>query len=62
MLSLLSSVNGFTASPYSARGVVRSHVSMSTISDFSATKIDGTDVDLSAFKGKPTLILNVASL
>lgn len=39
------------------------HVRMaSSIADFKANKLDGTPCDLSAFKGKPTLVLNVASL
>jgi hypothetical protein len=36
--------------------------SMATFYDFSATKIDGTADDFSSYKGKPVLILNVASL
>lgn len=44
------------------RGGARSAVSMSTLADFKATKIDGSSVDLSSFTGKPTLVLNVASL
>ena len=34
---------------------------MSTIYDFSVKSIDGRDVSLAAFKGKPMLIVNVAS-
>ena len=30
--------------------------------DFKATKIDGSEVSMADYKGKPTLILNVASL
>ena len=44
------------------RGSGRAAVSMTSISDFKATKIDGTEIDLSSFKGKPTLVMNVASL
>ena len=62
MLSLLSSVNGFTASPISARTAARSHVSMASLADFKATKLDGSEVALSSFQGKPTLVVNVASL
>jgi len=40
----------------------RAAVSMSTMADFKGTKLDGAAVDLSSFKGKPTLVLNVASL
>lgn len=39
-----------------------SHVSMSTIADFEATKLDGSKAKLSDFAGKPTLVVNVASL
>lgn len=39
-----------------------SSVSMASLYDFSANKIDGTPVKFDEFKGKPTLILNVASL
>ena len=47
----------------SSRGVAaRAAVSMSTLVDFSANKIDGSKVDFKSFAGKPTLILNVASL
>jgi len=35
---------------------------MANFFDFSATKIDGSDVSMADYKGKPTLILNVASL
>jgi cytochrome oxidase Cu insertion factor (SCO1/SenC/PrrC family) len=35
---------------------------MSTLSDFSLTAIDGKPIDMASFKGKPVLILNVASL
>ena len=39
-----------------------STVNMAGFYDFSATKIDGSAAPMSAYKGKPTLILNVASL
>jgi cytochrome oxidase Cu insertion factor (SCO1/SenC/PrrC family) len=61
-VSVLDSVSAFTVSPFSARSSPRAHVSMETLADFSANTIDGKEVDLSTFKGKPTLILNVASL
>lgn len=43
---------------------VRTAVSptMSAFYDLSAPKIDGTPSSFSAYKGKPVLILNVASL
>jgi glutathione peroxidase len=34
---------------------------MTTVSDFHATSIDGTDVDLSTYAGKVVLVVNVAS-
>ena len=47
----------------SSRGVAaRAAVSMSTLMDFSANKIDGSKADFKAFAGKPTLVVNVASL
>ena len=39
-----------------------STVNMAGFYDFSAAKIDGSAAPMSAYKGKPTLILNVASL
>jgi cytochrome oxidase Cu insertion factor (SCO1/SenC/PrrC family) len=53
---------GFTAPHASRMGSGRAAVSMTSISDFKATKIDGAEIDLSSFKGKPTLVMNVASL
>jgi len=35
---------------------------MSSFHDFSAKTIDGVETPMSTYKGKPTLILNVASL
>ena len=35
---------------------------MSSLYDFSANTIDGKAIDFNAFKGKPVLVLNVASL
>ena len=35
---------------------------MASLYDFSSTKIDGSALSMSDFKGKPVLILNVASL
>ena len=64
MLSCATLGRAFTASAHGGvrSAVSRGLVSMSTISDFKANKIDGTEVDLSSFQGKPTLVLNVASL
>ena len=36
--------------------------SLSTLHDFSAKTLAGVDTSLSAFKGKPALVVNVASL
>jgi len=44
-----------------ARAQSRAAVGMSFY-DYSATKLDGTALSMSDFKGKPVLILNVASL
>ena len=37
-------------------------VQMSTLADFEATKLSGEAAKLGDFEGKPTLIVNVASL
>jgi cytochrome oxidase Cu insertion factor (SCO1/SenC/PrrC family) len=50
------------AAAVSTRGVSRAAVSMANFHDFSATALDGSKVDMSSFKGKPILILNIASL
>jgi cytochrome oxidase Cu insertion factor (SCO1/SenC/PrrC family) len=39
-----------------------SSVSMATLYDFEANKIDGTPMKFDALKGKPALIMNVATL
>jgi len=44
-----------------SRGLSRAAVSMS-FHDFKATALDGSEVDMSSFKGKPILVLNIASL
>lgn len=46
----------------SSRAMSRAAVSMSSLKDFSANKIDGSKVDFKSFVGKPTLVVNVASL
>ena len=56
---------GFALAPATARMMAparMSTVNMAGFYDFSATKIDGSAAPMSAYKGKPTLILNVASL
>jgi hypothetical protein len=61
-LSVLGSVSAFNGG-MSARSASRAAVSMSAnLKDFSANKIDGSAVDFKSFLGKPTLVLNVASL
>ena len=66
MLKLLvGSVAGAAASSMTGtgatRGLSRAAVSMN-FHDFSATAIDGSAVSMGDFKGKPIVVLNVASL
>jgi hypothetical protein len=58
-----SAVCGFTAgaAPAGAVAAPRAAVNMGFY-DHSAVAIDGSKVDMSSYKGKPVLILNVASL
>jgi len=61
----LQTASGYSIVPGVRHASVAGRVSspeMATFYDFSATKIDGTKDDFSAYKGKPVLILNVASL
>jgi len=44
------------------RASSRAAVSMANFHDFSATGIDGKEVKMSDLKGKPIVVLNVASL
>ena len=63
MLALSHAFGSALNAGISSRGAVsRAAVSMSTLKDFSANKIDGSKVDFKSFLGKPTLVLNVASL
>ena len=48
------------ARPLGARG--GNAARMSTLAGFEATKIDGSSVALKTYVGKPTLVVNVASL
>jgi len=48
--------------PGAARAVRRASSASMSFLDFSAKTIDGTETSMSTFKGKPILILNVASL
>ena len=43
-------------------GLRASAPTMAGFFDFSATALDGKETAMDSFKGKPTLILNVASL
>ena len=67
-LLALSSASAYGFAPGNAAAMrsraVRTAVSptMSAFYDLSAPKIDGTPSSFSAYKGKPVLILNVASL
>lgn len=48
---------------HSARIANRAAPPLMNMNDFKATKLDGADVNLADLtKGKPTLVLNVASL
>jgi cytochrome oxidase Cu insertion factor (SCO1/SenC/PrrC family) len=61
-----TSVAGFSAHGGSlamrTTGRSMSNVNMATFYDFSANTIDGKETSMADFKGKPVLILNVASL
>ena len=50
------------AGPRVARGMARAAAPQMNFYDFSATTIDGKAAKMSDYKGKPVLILNVASL
>jgi glutathione peroxidase len=68
MLKLLVGTTLASASAFSMGGAPpaahgsRAAVQMASFYDFSATTIDGKKVDFSSYKGKPVLILNIASL
>jgi len=59
-----SAVAGFTAGMAPAGAVAAPRVAAVNMGffDHSAVAIDGSKVDMSSYKGKPVLILNVASL
>ena len=64
-LSTAASAAAFGIAParVAARGASRTAgVDMATFYDFSANTIDGKETSMGDFKGKPVLILNVASL
>jgi len=58
---LAASASGLTLGR-AASTVARTSVAMSSMHDFSGTTIEGKTMSLGDLKGKPTLILNVASL
>ncbi|KAL1522241.1 hypothetical protein AB1Y20_021877 [Prymnesium parvum] len=68
MLKLLATTSLAAASAFSAGGIApgraisRSAISMASFHDFSATSLGGKELSMADFKGKPVLILNVASL
>jgi len=65
LFALVGSATGFTAVPNAApagRTAVRMGSASMAFHEFSATTIDGAAAPMSAYKGKPVLILNVASL
>jgi len=62
MLTLIS----VGAAAFSVGGVASTRTSRAAVSmgfhDFKATGLDGAEVDMASFKGKPIVVLNVASL
>jgi len=63
---LVGGLAGATAFSMGGAGVTqtraRASVSMANFHEFSHTAMDGTEVSMESFKGKPILVLNVASL
>ena len=63
IVALSSQAAGFSVGLGAARTVSRaSDVQMASLYDFEAVTIDGKKAPMSDYKGKPVLILNVASL
>jgi len=62
MLSLFLAAPALNVGAYAAPRTSRAAVNMATLSDFSASTLGGEAVDMSKYKGKPVLIVNVASL
>ena len=62
MALLFTGASAFVRSTGGANARRASLRMASTLADFSATTIDGKKVDFSSYKGKPVLILNIASL
>jgi cytochrome oxidase Cu insertion factor (SCO1/SenC/PrrC family) len=58
----LASASAFSMGGSVARSNSRAAVQMASFHDFKATALDGTEVDMASYKGKPVLVLNVASL
>jgi hypothetical protein len=53
----------YTLGAAASRTMVRATMpAMASLYDFEATSLDGKKMPMSAYKGKPVLILNVASL
>lgn len=63
VLLLLGQASAFTGVVgASATRSFASKVSMSTMHDFTVSKPDGSSMSMGDYKGKPTLVVNVASL
>jgi len=67
MLKLLVGTTLAGASAFAMGGSARvvssrASVQMASFHDFKATALGGEEVDMASFKGKPILVLNVASL
>jgi len=62
MLSLFVSGVAFNVGASAPRTAVRGGAQMTALSDFSVSTLDGGAVDMSKYKGKPVLVVNVASL
>jgi len=63
MLSLVSATAALNVGARAMLSSARmSSVAMASFHDFSATTLDGKETSFADYKGKPTLVLNVASL
>jgi len=65
MLSLVVAANGYAATSgmrLASSAARMMSPNMATFYDFSANTLDGKSTAMSDYKGKPVLILNVASL
>jgi len=60
---LVASASAFSVGGVRSDAVARASTpNMASLYDFSATTLDGKEKKMSDYKGKPALILNVASL